>query len=52
MQDYSLPIKTLGSGHMGSVFLVVCRENDKPYAMKVMNKDVLRERKALQNAET
>lgn len=45
------PIKPLGNGDMGTVFLVVQRETNEPFALKVMKKEVLRVRKNTHRAD-
>ncbi|MCO5562901.1 hypothetical protein L7F22_016537 [Adiantum nelumboides] len=49
-QDF-LPIRILGHGDIGTVFLVQLCKNNKRYAMKVMQKEVLR-RKGEKRAST
>ncbi|CAM6090074.1 unnamed protein product [Calypogeia fissa] len=51
MDDFR-PVKALGSGDMGNVYLVAQRSNNAPYAMKVMRKDVLRARKNEHRAQS
>ncbi|KAL2623032.1 hypothetical protein R1flu_003237 [Riccia fluitans] len=45
------PIRPLGNGDMGTVFLVVDKGTDAPFALKVMKKNVLRARKNTHRAE-
>eukprot|EP01018_Ginkgo_biloba_P040403 Gb_06078 [translate_table: standard] len=48
-EEFSL-VKGLGQGNMSRVFLAVHRGTNEPYAMKVMNKEVLRQRDAFKMA--
>ncbi|KAL3690965.1 hypothetical protein R1sor_004616 [Riccia sorocarpa] len=45
------PIQPLGNGDMGTVFLVVEKGTDTPFALKVMKKEVLRVRKNVHRAQ-